>query len=126
MRNVRGSTAHLLAVTLAGLVLACATIAPTISRLAVTGRADAIEQYLTGRELDPVEGIWVWSDSAYEVAIFRSPPSIPGSHQYIGVITDSERTNWKTGEVKLELKETATATIFTLNTLVTDIKRSPR
>lgn len=115
MRHPRKLSACVLLTAGAVLTLACATspVAPATPRLAVTGRADAIDRYLTGRELDAVEGIWVWSDSGYEVAIFRSPPGVPGNHQYIGVITDSERTNWKTGEVKLELKETASPAIFT-------------
>lgn len=115
MRNPRGLSASVLVISLAGLALACVAT-PRISpspRLPVADRADAIEKYLTGRDLDPIEGIWVWSDSQYEVAIIRSPQTVPGSHQYVGVLTDSERTNWKTGDVKLELKETASPTIFT-------------
>jgi len=31
----------------------------------VTGRGDAIRKYLSGRELSPIEGIWIWGDSQY-------------------------------------------------------------
>lgn len=65
-----------------------------------------IEKYFKDRELDLVEGIWVWDNNAYEVAILKNSFNIYPQYDYIGVLTDSRREGWNLGETKLLLKRT--------------------
>jgi hypothetical protein len=53
----------------------------------------------SSKELKPIEGIWVNMEGSYKVMITRS--MIKG--QYDGVILSSKLTNWKIGELKMEL-----------------------
>ncbi len=69
-------------------------------------KAEIIEKYFTERGLDLIEGIWIWDDNAYEVAIIKNSFNIYPQYDYIGVITDTRMSNWKLGETKLLLKKT--------------------
>lgn len=89
--------------------------APDPNKNALT-REKAIEGYLQGRELASVEGIWVWSDNHYEVAITRNNRN-PEKQKYpeydfVGLITDSRESSWERGDVKLLLKETASPAVY--------------
>src|SRR6266705_986063 len=79
-------------------------------------RDKAIETHFQGRALAVVEGVWVWSNNQYEVAIFRNnkTPETPLYREYdfIGVLTDSNVPNWRRGDVKLLLKETASSAVY--------------
>jgi serine protease Do len=75
-------------------------------------RADAIAKYLVGRDLASVEGVWIWQDSSYEVAITRNSFDGYPEYQYIGIVTDAQKEDWERGEVKLLLKETASPEVF--------------
>ena len=88
---------------------------------------EAIEGYFTDREkLDPIEGGWVWSNNTYEVVIIRNTLGIEPDYQYVGVIirtgTEQFRTKrdrrrnrrrWKSGDIKLLLRETASSGLYT-------------
>jgi len=75
-------------------------------------REQAINTHFTGRQLAPVEGIWTWDDNQYEVAIYRNPGSRYKDYQYLGVVLSSGNKDWKPGEVKLLLKESASDAVF--------------
>jgi len=88
---------------------------PTASSIAMPGaasREQAINTHFTGRQLAPVEGIWTWDDNQYEVAIYRNPGSRYKDYQYLGVVLSSGNKDWKPGEVKLLLKESASDAVF--------------
>ena len=55
----------------------------------------ALERYLSGRDLDLVEGIWLWEDSAYEVAIMRNEFGLYPQYDYFGLVTDTIVSGWK-------------------------------
>jgi S1-C subfamily serine protease len=78
-------------------------------------REQAIEKYLKGRDLSPLEGVWVMKDNAYEVLITKNNLGIDLNFDYLGIITFADRnhSNWKQGEIKILLNETATNTIYT-------------
>src|SRR5437867_1803390 len=61
----------------------------------VLDRTTAIERYLAGRELTPIEGIWVWDNNQYEVAIVRNTLGTATEYQYLGLVTDSQQSNWR-------------------------------
>jgi len=76
-------------------------------------RSKAIDLYLGGRTLAPIEGIWVWDNNQYEVAIVRNTSETNPEYQYLGLVTDTQQSNWRRGEVKLLLKETASPGVLT-------------
>lgn len=75
-------------------------------------RTTAIERYFSGRDLAPIEGIWVWHDNQYEIAIIRNTLGVATEYDFLGLVTDTQRPNWSRGEIKLLLKETASPGIF--------------
>jgi S1-C subfamily serine protease len=79
----------------------------------IRDRADAIQKYLSGRELAPIEGVWLWEDNQYEAVIIRNTLGVVPEYEYVGIITDTQNYAWKRGDVKLLLKETASPRIFT-------------
>src|SRR2546422_388134 len=70
----------------------------------VRDRADAIQKYLSGRELAPIEGVWLWEDNQYEAVIIRNTLGVAPEYEYVGIITDTKKYAWKRGDVKLLLK----------------------
>jgi serine protease Do len=88
---------------------------PAVAEAAGLPRQQLIEEYFAGRELAPVEGIWMWSDNAYEVAIVPNRPEygLGDQYEYVGFLTDVRRAGWRTGEVKMLLKTSASPTVFT-------------
>lgn len=109
------------------LLVSCET-APTIQPGAgtiegIVDRSWAISSYLSGRSLDRIEGIWIWEDNDYEVAIVRNKSGIEPGYQFLGFITDTTNTGWRRGEVKLLLKETASSSVFSGAYLMRDKKR---
>lgn len=79
-------------------------------------RQKAIETYLQGRDLSPVEGVWVWSDNQYEVAIFKNDRNGIGKnypeYDFVGLITDSREADRDRRHIKLLLKETASPAVY--------------
>lgn len=75
-------------------------------------KAEIIEKYFKGRDLDLIEGIWVWEDNYYEVAITKNSFGIYPQYDYIAMVTDTRIPNWKIGETKLLLKKTASDHIY--------------
>ncbi|MEX0829614.1 MAG: serine protease [Nitrospirales bacterium] len=83
-------------------------------------RADAIDKFLTNRELASIEGVWVTEDSEYEVAIIKNviiknKREYQSGRDFVGVITHSQGFTWVPGQIKLFLNETATPKIYSGN-----------
>ena len=78
----------------------------------VTGTDQAVEQFLTGRDLDPVEGAWQHEEHAFEVIISRNDFAVAGGYDYIGIITRSDEPRWNKGDVKLLLRSTDSNSVF--------------
>ena len=78
----------------------------------VASTEQAVEQFLTGRTLDPIEGAWVHDEKAFEIIIARNTFDIAEGYDYLGVITRSNQPEWHTGQVKLLLRKTATPDVF--------------
>ncbi len=78
----------------------------------VTSTGHAVEQFLAGRDLDPVEGAWEHDESSFEVVISRNEFDIAPEYDYVGIITRSDQPMWDTGDVKLLLRETGDEGVF--------------
>jgi S1-C subfamily serine protease len=84
-------------------------------------RPTVIDYYLQG-DLEAIEGVWIWPDSRYEIAIvahdYEAQMKRPGAeattliYDYVGVVTETRVDNWRQGEIKLLLKRTADPTLF--------------
>lgn len=70
-------------------------------------KEEIIQQHLEGRELDPIEGVWLWDTGEYEAAVFKGTDSRFPGYEYVGVVTTTTMPNWGIGEVKVALKKTA-------------------
>jgi S1-C subfamily serine protease len=94
------------------IVSACAPITPApqvtapIGAQATLTEESAIAQYLAGRELDPVEGIWNWADGSYQVVITRNNTGIREEYKYVGILIKSLMPGWRPGQIKILLNET--------------------
>ena len=94
--------------------LGCAPMVPAPTETTETlNDTIAIQRYLEGRELDPIEGIWNWSDDAYQVVITKNNTGIGPDYDYIAIVTRTGRIGWRPGQVKLLLDATASPSIFT-------------
>ena len=83
-------------------------------------RDSIIVRELSGRTLDMVEGIWAWDDNSYEVAIVRKTiPEYP-QYQYVGVLTESNRSGWNVGETKLVLKRSVSDYVYSVMYFMAD------
>ncbi len=51
---------------------------------------------------DPLEGIYYYADSSYEIAIIKSKNEF---RDYAGIMLNSKNNFWKPGQVKLELQK---------------------
>ena len=101
------------------LVTACAPITPAPQVTAPMGaptqltEESAIEMYLAGRELDPVEGIWNWADGSYQVVITRNNTGIRDEYKYVGILIKSLMPGWRAGQIKILLNETEFQKVLT-------------
>ena len=84
-------------------------------------QAALVEKYLEGRELEGLEGTWVWDDASYEIAIIGNETDRIPRYDYVGIILAAQVKGWQSGEVKLLLKETATEGTYSA-TFVTEDK----
>src|SRR5271157_1336773 len=74
---------------------------------------EIIDKYLTDRDLEPIEGTWIWEGNEYEVAIIKNKSAIVSpEYDYVGVITDTTRSGWNRGETKLLIKKTASENVY--------------
>ena len=75
--------------------------------IGVKDRSDVISKYLANKELAPIEGVWIWDNNHYEVAIIRNNTEHYKEYDYVGVVTDTRVDAWARGQIKMLLKETA-------------------
>lgn len=75
--------------------------------IGIKDRSDAIDKYFAHKELTPIEGVWVWDNNHYEVAIIRNNTEFYKEYDYVGVVTDTRVDAWTRGQIKMLLKETA-------------------
>ena len=73
----------------------------------IKDRGDAISKYLSGKELTPIEGVWVSDNNQYEVAIVRNRTEMYKEYDYLGILTSARNTNQPRGQIKMLLKETS-------------------
>ena len=78
----------------------------------VTSTDQAVEQFLTGRTLDAVEGAWEHDENSFEVVISRNQFDIADGYDYVGIITRSDQPMWNNGEVKILLRRTNDEGVF--------------
>jgi S1-C subfamily serine protease len=102
----------LILITIAAAACSLHTV-PSVPEAASLSRSEVISRYFEGRSLDPVEGIWIWDNNSYEVAIVRNRFDIAPEYDYIAIVTDSRRSTWSRGEVKMLLKGTVSASVLT-------------
>jgi S1-C subfamily serine protease len=76
-------------------------------------KEQTIERYFNGKTIDLLEGIWTTTDNKYEFAILKNTSATFTDFDYIGVITHSSENRWKKGEIKLLLKKTSSAQLYT-------------
>lgn len=75
--------------------------------LPATSRKQVIEQHFGGRELDPVEGVWLESTNAYEIAIVKNDSELYRDYTYLGIVVGTNKPTWKVGEVKALIRKTS-------------------
>ena len=75
--------------------------------IGIKDRSDVISKYLAHKELAPIEGVWVWENNNYEVAIIRNTTEFYKEYEYVGVVTDSRVVPRARGQIQLLLRETA-------------------
>ena len=73
----------------------------------------AIQLYLEGRELSPIEGIWNWDNNDYQTVITRNNTGIKPDYEFVAIIIRSNRVGWRRGQIKLLLDETVSPNVFT-------------
>ena len=78
----------------------------------VTSTDQAVQAYLVGRDLNPIEGAWKHDENAFELIISRNNFDIASDYDYVGIITRTDQPFWKNGDVKLLLRSTESAGIF--------------
>lgn len=57
--------------------------------------------------LDPIEGIWTYSEGNYRIAIIRNKPELKSKYKYSGVILSSKQKSWSNGDLKFSLHESS-------------------
>ncbi|MDH5526695.1 MAG: hypothetical protein OEY97_05230 [Nitrospirota bacterium] len=83
-------------------------------RMEIRSRQEAIDRYLTGRPLSWLEGVWVWQDNTYEVAILPNETGLYPDFQYVAVVTDAIPFGWqKPGRIKMFIQSTARRDVYT-------------
>jgi serine protease Do len=80
-----------------------------------------VVEYLLRDNIAPIEGLWIWPDSRYEIAILAASYGAggatirtPGTNQYdfVGVVAETMVPGWHRGELKVLLKKTADSTLY--------------
>lgn len=75
-------------------------------------RQQAIDNFFKDKPVDLIEGIWTTDDDKYELAIVKNTFSVCAGYDYIGFLTQTTNPAWNPGEIKLQLKTTATPKLF--------------
>jgi S1-C subfamily serine protease len=75
-------------------------------------RKELIEKYFGDRQLDPIEGTWVWDDNSYEVCISKNNTVAYPQYEYYGIIVDTRKNKSNIGKSMMFLKETASDQIY--------------
>ena len=87
------------------------------SGIAPASEKEAIDVYFGDRDMDVIEGIWVWGDSSFLVAIIRNDTGIYTAYDYLGVIVRSYSSfyshGWSPGQVNLLLNASADPRVYT-------------
>jgi hypothetical protein len=78
----------------------------------VIGTDQAVEEFLTGRDLDPIEGAWEHDANAFEIVIARNDFEVAADYDYVGIITRTNRPDWVNGDIKILLRKTADSNVF--------------
>ena len=99
------------------LTSACAAFDPRASsdesiQATVTSTDQAVQQFLAGRDLDPIEGAWEHDEHSFELIISRNNFDIAVDYDYVGIITRSDQPFWDHGDIKLLLRKTDSASVF--------------
>jgi len=72
----------------------------------VTGTDQAVQSFLAGRDLDPVEGAWEGDQSSFEFVIARNDFAVAPGYDYVGVMTLPDGASWRQGDIKMLLRNT--------------------
>lgn len=102
-------------------LVSCETYDPTVSTGTPNPYSSGLDKdqfigkFFKDKDLDEIEGVYTSSDNRYEVAVIKNKSDFKSQYDYLAIITDTNTWNWKKGQVKFELKNTATPTIFTGN-----------
>ncbi len=80
--------------------------------ISIRNRSDAISQFLSDKNLVPIEGVWIWGNSSHEVAIIPNTTEHYKEYDYLGVITDTRSQDYSRGEIRMLLKETASSQAY--------------
>ncbi|MBP2666920.1 MAG: hypothetical protein H6Q76_1900 [Firmicutes bacterium] len=107
----------ILSVLISTTCYAKATGNPTVEPIRPLGeysRSQFIDTYFTGKSLEACEGIWLTSDSNYEIAVIKNSSSSFPDYDYIGVVTNTSAASagYKIGELKVMFKKTANPKAF--------------
>jgi hypothetical protein len=78
----------------------------------VSSTDQAVEQFLAGRDLDPIEGAWEHDQSAFEFVIARNDFDIAPGYDYVGVMTLPDQSSWKQGDIKVLLRKTGEENVY--------------
>ncbi|MDH4228960.1 MAG: hypothetical protein OEW11_04325 [Nitrospirota bacterium] len=111
-----GALALLAAMMCAGCALSGHnTVEPGAARVVVADRQDAVAHFLSGRELQPLEGVWVWWDDSFEVAIIPNRTGTFPEHEFVAVVTASQVSGWqRPGRVQMFIRATACDPVYTV------------
>jgi hypothetical protein len=78
----------------------------------VMGTDQAVEKFLSGRELDPIEGAWEHDANVFEIVIARNNFEVAAGYDYVGIITRTNQPDWVNGDIKILLRKTADSNVL--------------
>lgn len=78
----------------------------------VSSTEQAVQQFLDGRDLDPIEGAWEHDESAFEFVIARNDFDVAPGYDYVGVMTLPDQSSWKQGDIKVLLRKTGEENVY--------------
>jgi hypothetical protein len=111
--NNRAASVCLIALMMTGCsVFDLGAAEPHSIQATVIGTDQAVQQFLTGRELDPIEGAWKHDANVFEVVISKNNFEIASDYDYVGIITRTNQPDWVNGDLKILLRKTADPEVF--------------
>jgi hypothetical protein len=78
----------------------------------VMGTDQAVDEFLSGRELDPIEGAWEHDANAFEIVIAKNNFDVATEYDYIGIITRTSQPDWVNGDIKILLRKTSDSNVL--------------